>query len=104
MVSTRAFFPPSYFRFPPHQEAIYALRRLLGTDRPIRDLMVHCQLRGTLDIPAIFRLPDFLTDNGFRSDIPFVFVNHHEAHALPTLFFNDWDEALTYTADGRSRG
>lgn len=99
VVSTRGFFPPSYLRFPPHQEAIYAVRRLLGTDRPVRDLMVHCQLHGTLDIPAVFRLPDFLHDNGFRSDVPFVFVNHHEAHALPTLFFNDWGEALAYTAD-----
>ena len=100
VVSTRSFFPPSYFRFPPHQEMIYAVRRWLGTDRPVRDLMVHCQLRGTLDIPAIFRSADFLRDNGFRPDIPLHFVNHHEAHALPALFFTDWNEALIYTADG----
>ena len=100
IVSTRSFFPPSYFRFPPHQEMIYAVRRWLGTDRPVRDLMVHCQLRGTLDIPAIFRSADFLRDNGFRPDIPLHFVNHHEAHALAALFFTDWNEALIYTADG----
>jgi carbamoyltransferase len=100
IVSTRSFFSPRYFRFPPHQEAIYAVRRRLGTDRPLRDLMVHCQLRGTLDIPAIFRSADFLGDGGFRSDIPLAFINHHEAHALPALFFTDWDEALIYTADG----
>jgi carbamoyltransferase len=100
IVSTRSFFPPRYFRFPQHKEAIYAVRRLLGTDRPIRDLMVHCQLRGTLDIATIFRTSKFLHDNGFRPNIPLVFVNHHEAHALPALFFTDWDEALIYTADG----
>jgi carbamoyltransferase len=100
VVSTRAFFPPRYFRFPPHQEAIYGVRRWLGADRPVRDLMVHCQLRGTLDIPAIFRSADFLRDNGLRADIPLAFVNHHEAHALPALFFTDWSDALIYTADG----
>jgi carbamoyltransferase len=100
VVSTRAFFPPRYFRFPPHQEAIYGVRRWLATDRPVRDLMVHCQLRGTLDIAAIFRSADFLRDNGLRADIPLVFVNHHEAHALPALFFTDWSDALIYTADG----
>ena len=28
------------------------------------------------------------------------FYNHHEAHALPTLFYTDWDDALLVTADG----
>ena len=28
------------------------------------------------------------------------FFNHHLAHALPTLFHTDWDDALLYTADG----
>jgi carbamoyltransferase len=100
IVSSRGFFPPRYFRYPPHREAIYALRRRLGTDKPLRDLMVHCQLQKTLDIKAIFRTAEFLSDNGFRPDTPLVFVNHHEAHALPTLFFTDWDDALLYTADG----
>ena len=100
LVSTRSFFPPCYFRFPPHKEAIYAVRRLLGTDQPERDLLLHCQLRGTLDIAAIFRTADYLHDTGFRTDIPLAFVNHHEAHALSALFFTDWTDALIYTADG----
>lgn len=100
LVSTRSFYAPRYFRFPAHKEAIYAVRRRLGTDRPLRDLMVHCQLRRTIDTGAIFRSTDFLRDNGFRPDIPLAFANHHEAHALPTLFFTDWDDALLYTADG----
>ena len=28
------------------------------------------------------------------------FYNHHEAHALPALFYTDWDDALLVTADG----
>jgi carbamoyltransferase len=28
------------------------------------------------------------------------FYDHHEAHALPALFYTDWDDALLVTADG----
>lgn len=28
------------------------------------------------------------------------FYNHHEAHALPALFYTEWNNALIYTADG----
>jgi carbamoyltransferase len=28
------------------------------------------------------------------------FYDHHEAHALPALFYTDWDDALVVTADG----
>ena len=28
------------------------------------------------------------------------FYNHHKAHALPTLFYTDWDDALMVTSDG----
>jgi carbamoyltransferase len=28
------------------------------------------------------------------------FYDHHEAHALPALFYTDWDSALLVTADG----
>jgi carbamoyltransferase len=100
IVSSRTFFPPRYFRYPHSRQAIYAIRRWLGTDKPFRELMVLCQLQKTLEIKTIFRAADFLSDNGFRPDTPFVFVNHHEAHALPALFFTDWNDALLYTADG----
>lgn len=46
-----------------------------------------------LDIPAaldFYRLPQARP----------AFANHHFSHALPSLFFTDWDDALLYTADG----
>jgi len=39
-------------------------------------------------------------DCGFRDDAHVFFYNHHEAHALPALFYTDWDDALLVTADG----
>ena len=37
-------------------------------------------------------------------DVGVSFANHHFAHALPTLFFTDWQDALLYTADGAGDG
>ena len=45
--------------------------------------------------------PRFQRDSGFRSDASPFFYNHHEAHALPALFYSpNWDDALIVTADG----
>jgi len=100
IVATRSFFPWQYFRYPVHKELDYRFRRWLGRDQKLRDLMVHCQLRGTADAKSVFRTDAFLGHNGFRSDTVFQFANHHEAHALASLFYTDWNDALLYTADG----
>jgi carbamoyltransferase len=101
IVSTRSFFHWHYFRYPLHREIDYAIRRWgRAPDIRQRDLMVHCQLRGTADTLSVFRADSFLAENGFRSDCRFEFANHHECHALAALFYTDWDDALLYTADG----
>jgi carbamoyltransferase len=101
IVSTRSFFHWHYFRYPLFREIDYALRRLRRQpDTRQRDLMVHCQLRRTTDTLSVFRSDSFLAENGFRPDCRFAFANHHECHALATLFHTDWDDALIYTADG----
>ena len=41
-----------------------------------------------------------LADLGLRPDARLFFSNHHLSHALPSLFFTDWEDALLYTADG----
>jgi carbamoyltransferase len=33
-------------------------------------------------------------DCGLRDDAIVHFYNHHPAHALPTLFYTEWDDAL----------
>jgi len=48
----------------------------------------------------VFDAASFLADLGLRADTQIFFSNHHFAHALPSLFFTDWDDALLYTADG----
>jgi carbamoyltransferase len=100
IVATRSFFPWQYLRYPFYKEWDYRLRQRLGRDQKLRDLMVHCQLRRTADARQLFRTEDFLADHGFRPDTVLSFANHHEAHALASLFYTDWDEALLYTADG----
>jgi carbamoyltransferase len=53
---------------------------------------------GNLD--DLFDFAAFRRDGGFRADTALHFSNHHEAHALPTLFYSEWDDALLVTADG----
>src|SRR5208282_1015432 len=48
----------------------------------------------------LFDLTAFRRDGGFRADARLHFSNHHEAHALPPLFYSGWDNALLVTADG----
>ncbi len=52
------------------------------------------------NIDGLFDLAAFRRDGGFRPDTRLHFSNHHEAHALPPLFYSGWDEALLVTADG----
>jgi carbamoyltransferase len=52
------------------------------------------------NLDDLFDLAAFRRDGGFRADARLHFSNHHEAHALPALFYSPWDEALLVTADG----
>jgi carbamoyltransferase len=52
------------------------------------------------DYEALFDLEAFRRDSGFKPGVKFHFANHHECHAVPTLFYSDWNEALLVTADG----
>jgi carbamoyltransferase len=100
IATSLSFFPPHYFRYALHTEVLLGIRRWLGTDRQLRSLAPLCRYRGTMDASSLFRSELFLSENGFEPGTPIAFINHHEAHALPTLFYTDWDNALLYTADG----
>jgi carbamoyltransferase len=55
---------------------------------------------GSPRVEDIFDVAAFRRDCGLREDARIYFHNHHLAHALPALFYTDWDDALLVTADG----
>jgi carbamoyltransferase len=100
IATTRSLFPTNYLRNNLFKEIDYGVRRWLGKDISQRELARLCGRRQKSDSQSLFRVKEFLDDNGFRPGIPLHFANHHEAHGLPALFYTDWDDALVYTADG----
>jgi carbamoyltransferase len=96
---SRAMFAKTYF------PKVRGLRRLWEHYRSARGkdrLLVAAELsryrttrtEDVLDIAALQQ------DGGFRDDAHVHFYNHHEAHALPTLFYSPWQDALLVTGDG----
>ena len=100
IASTRAFYPAAYVRASFFKEIDHAVRRWRGKEPGLREMWRECQRRHTTDTRSIFATERFLALNGFRPDVAYAFANHHEAHALPALFFTDWQDALVLTADG----
>jgi carbamoyltransferase len=99
LVCTRGFFRRRYFtHWRPQEKLREGLRRLTGREKT-REMNV---VVGKLGRSAyeVFDAGAFLADLGLRPDTRLYFSNHHFSHALPSLFFTDWDEALLYTADG----
>ncbi|HEV8678008.1 MAG TPA: carbamoyltransferase C-terminal domain-containing protein [Stellaceae bacterium] len=99
VVCTRGFFRRRYFtHWRPHERVREWLRRLADREKTREMNVVVGKLGRRAD--EVFDAGAFLADLGLRADARLFFSNHHFAHALPSLFFTDWDEALLYTADG----
>src|SRR5271155_1785067 len=43
------------------------------------------------NLDDLFDLAAFRRDGGFRPNVALHYSNHHEAHALPALFYSPWD-------------
>jgi Predicted carbamoyl transferase, NodU family len=100
LVLGRAVFPWRYYtHFSGARLAEGKVRQVLGREKHKSMERELVRARRT-DSEAIFDRSAFLRDFGLRAHVPVRFFNHHLAHALPTLFHTDWDEALLYTADG----
>ncbi len=54
----------------------------------------------TPNVEDFFDIAALRRDQGLRDDAVVYFYNHHLAHALPTLFYTEWDNALLVTSDG----
>ena len=100
VVVTRTALPWRYYtHFRGGRYAEGKVRQWLGKEK-LKDMTLELRRAGTSAAGDIFDAPKFLTDHGFRADAALRFCNHHFAHALPAIFFTDWDDALIYTADG----
>jgi len=99
LVCTRAFFLRRYFTYwRAHERLREGVRRLTGQEK-MREMNVVVSKLGR-SAYDVFDRKAFLADLGLRPDVRLFFSNHHFSHALPSLFFTDWDAALLYTADG----
>jgi carbamoyltransferase len=97
---SRANFHVCYFR---HFRGYRWLREKYRTHiqgKAQRWLPMETLRARTPRVEDIFDVAALQRDAGFRSDSIVRFYNHHEAHALPALFYTDWDDALLVTADG----
>jgi carbamoyltransferase len=100
VVCSRTYFLRRYYtHWKPRERLRESLRRWAGREK-VREMSVVLgkdPSRGALDV---FDSAGFVADLGLRPDTRVFFSNHHFSHALPALFFTDWDDALIYTADG----
>ena len=97
---TRSDFPVQYFH---HFHGYRWLREHYRTyiqGKKTRFIPRETLRAKTTHDTDIFDAASFARDSGFRDDVVVYFYNHHKAHALPTLFYSDWEDALMITADG----
>jgi len=97
---TRSDFPVQYFH---HFHGYRWLREHYRTyiqGKKTRFIPRETLRAKTTRDTEIFDAASFARDSGFRDDVVVYFYNHHKAHALPTLFYSDWEDALMITADG----
>ena len=100
VVCTRTYFLRRYFtHWTPRERLRENLRRLAGREK-IREMSVVLGKDPSRSALDVFDSAGFVADLGLRPGTRVFFANHHFSHALPALFFTDWDDALIYTADG----
>lgn len=97
---SRALFDKRYFRNVRGLRSIYEAYRTHVGKKSRLYLEAELRRAGTLNADEVMDCDALMRDNGFRPDANVHFYNHHAAHALPTLFYSPWDDALLVTADG----
>ncbi len=100
VVCSRTFFLRRYYtHWKPRERLRENIRRLAGREK-LREMNVVLSKDLTRTAYDVFDAAGFVADLGLRPRTPVFFSNHHLSHALPALFFTDWEDALLYTADG----
>ena len=99
LVCTRSFFRRRYYTNVSGFEKLrQEARRLRGREKPL-EMNVVLGADPSRTAYDIFDADTFVASLGLRPGTPIFFTNHHFSHALPALFFTDWDDALLFTAD-----
>lgn len=96
VVFSRCEFPREFYK----TDLLRSIRdRLTGREgtRDLSTVLAKAGKNNPADVLDIARVLDYY---GLPAKTNVFFANHHCAHALPSLFFTDWDDALLYTADG----
>jgi carbamoyltransferase len=97
---SRTMFPTGYFRDLSAARWLKEQYRTHIQRKPRIHMMPELLRHNTADIDTFFDTARLQKEGRFRRDARVYFYNHHEAHALPALFYSPWDEALLVTADG----
>jgi carbamoyltransferase len=100
LVLSRSDYPVRYFRHFRGWQWVREQFRTYVQGKDERWMPREALRAGTPRVEDIFDVPAFRRDQGLRDDAAVYFHNHHLGHALPTLFYTDWDDALLVTADG----
>jgi carbamoyltransferase len=97
---SRSDYPVKYFR---HFHGLRWLREQWRTHvegKTLRWIPRETLRAGNPRVEDFFDVAAMRRDVGLRDDVAVHFYNHHCAHALPTLFYTEWDDALLVTSDG----
>jgi len=100
LASSRSLLPIRYFHGVPWLQRAREGYRERVRHRPRFTVSAQMLRRQTRNVDDVLDVPAFKRDHGLRADAGVHFFNHHEAHALPALFYTPWDDALIVTADG----
>jgi carbamoyltransferase len=101
----RGFFHTKYFKENIIRETKKLIKSLIGKKEKFTSISIAMRLNNTQNEFDVFDVKSFLKDFGFRDDMKVMFLDHHQAHALPTLFYNpEWNNTLLYTSDGGGDG
>jgi carbamoyltransferase len=100
LVCTRCLFQRHYFRHRRSYERIREEWRRLSGRPKMHEISLVLRKNPGHTAEDVFNSAALLADLGLHPDTRVFFSNHHFTHALPSLFFTDWEEALLYTADG----
>jgi len=97
---SRSDYPVQYFR---HFRGYRWLREKWRTHvegKTLRWIPRETVRANSPHVEDFFDVAAMRRDCGLRDDATVHFYNHHLAHALPTLFYTEWDDALLVISNG----